>query len=169
MAETGGDIGARMIGAALLSVDTYEEVEADQNATMQAAAVVALAAACMAIGSWGGGLGHAVWVAFIELGSWAVVAGIAFVVGDKVFDGEATWGELLRTLGFAKSAGVLYLLGVVPLFGALVTIPVAIWVMVASFIALRQALDISNGKTILTWLLTALFYGVLKSFPFFPF
>lgn len=169
MADAGGDIGARMMGAALLNVDTYEEVEADQNATMQAAAVVALSAACMAIGSWGGGLVYAGWVAVLELGSWAVVAGLAFVVGDKVFNGEATWGELLRTLGFAKAAGVLYLLGVLPLVGSLVTIGVAIWVMIASFIALRQALDISNGKTILTWLITALFYGVLKSFPFFPF
>lgn len=169
MAETGGDIGARMIGAALLNVDTFEEVEADQSATIQAAGVVALAAACMAIGSWGGGLGYAAWVAFLELGSWAVWAGIAFIVGDKVFGADATWGELLRTLGFAKAAGVLYLLGVVPLLGGPATVVVGIWVAVASFIGLRQALDISNGKTALTWLVGALFYGVLKSFPFFPF
>lgn len=158
-----------MIGAAMFSVDTYEEVEADQNATLQAATVVVIASICKAIGAWGGGPLYAGWVAFLDVGSWAVWAGIAFIIGDKVFGADATWGELLRTLGFAKAAGVLYLLAVLPFTGSLVTTIVAIWVSIASFIGLRQALDISNGKTILTWLVGAAFYNVLQNFPFFPF
>ena len=126
MSQTKGDLTTRMMGAAMLSVDTYEEVEADQEATVQAAMVVAIAAMCMAVGSWGGGPLYAAWVAFIELGSWAVWAGIAFLVGDKVFGADATWGELLRTLGFAKAAGVLYLLGAFPFMGGVVTTIVAI-------------------------------------------
>src|SRR5262245_55946205 len=48
----------RMKGAALLRIDTYEEVEADQTATGQAAGVVALVAIAQAIGSAGeGGFG----------------------------------------------------------------------------------------------------------------
>lgn len=169
MSQTKGDLTTRMIGAAMFSVDTYEEVEADQSATGQAAIVVILAAICMAIGSWGGGPMYAGWVAFLELGSWAIWAGIAFIVGDKVFGADATWGELLRTLGFAKAAGVLYLLAVLPFMGGLVNTVVAIWVSIASFIGLRQALDLSNGKTLLTWLVGALFYNLLQNFPFFPF
>jgi len=64
---------------------------------------------------------------------------------------------------------VLYLLAVVPVFGAIVTIVVAVWVSVASFIAIRQALDISNGKTVLTWLVGAAFYNLLQNFPIFQF
>ena len=37
-----GDLVNRMIGAATLSVDTFEEVEADQDATGQAAIVVGM-------------------------------------------------------------------------------------------------------------------------------
>ena len=46
-----GDLVARMLGAAKLNVDTFEEVEADETATGQAAAVVAMAAVASAIGS----------------------------------------------------------------------------------------------------------------------
>lgn len=169
MSATNGDLTTRMMGAAMLSVDTYEEVEADENATGQAALVVAIAALCMAMGSWGGGPLYAAWVAAIELGSWAIWAGIAYIVGDKVFSADATWGELLRTLGFAKAAGVLYLLAALPVMSGLVTTIVAIWVSIASFIGLRQALDLGNGKTLLTWLVGAAFYNVLQNFPFFPF
>ena len=46
MSQTKGDLTTRMMGAAMLSVYTYEEVEADQEATVQAAMVVAIAAMC---------------------------------------------------------------------------------------------------------------------------
>jgi hypothetical protein len=169
MTQTDGTLTSRMIGAAMLRVDVYEEVEADATATGQAAMVVALAAVCMAAGASNGGLFYAAWLAVMELGSWLVWAGLTYVIGEKVFDGKATWGELLRTLGFAKAAGVLYLLAVVPVLGGIVTIVVAVWVSVASFIAIRQALDISNGKTVLTWLVGAAFYNLLQNFPIFPF
>ncbi|MGY8779004.1 MAG: YIP1 family protein [Longimicrobiales bacterium] len=169
MTQTDGTLTSRMIGAAMLRVDVYEEVEADSTATGQAAIVVALAAVCMAVGASDGGLFYAAWLAVMELGSWLVWAGLTYVIGEKVFDGKATWGELLRTLGFAKAAGVLYLLAVVPVLGGIVTIVVAVWVSVASFIAIRQALDISNGKTVLTWLVGAAFYNLLQNFPIFPF
>jgi hypothetical protein len=156
-----------MIGAALLNVDTYEEVEHDQNATMQAAAVVAIVAACQAIGALDGGLLVAAWMAVTELGSWVLWAGITYLIGERIFQGEATWGELLRTLGFAKAPGVLYLLGVVPLLGTPVGAVVGIWMLVTAFVAVRQALDIGNGKTFLTVLVGGGVYAVLQLFlPF---
>ena len=50
-----GDLVQRMLGAAALNIDTFEEVEADQTATMQAATVVAMVAVASAIGGAGGG------------------------------------------------------------------------------------------------------------------
>lgn len=167
MAETTGDLGSRMIGAALLNVDTYEEVEHDQTATVQAAAVVAIVAACQAIGALDGGLMVAAWMAVTELGSWVLWAGITYLIGERIFQGEATWGELLRTLGFAKAPGVLYLLGVVPLLGTPVGAVVGIWMLVTAFVAVRQALDIGNGKTFLTVLVGGGVYAFLQLFlPF---
>ena len=165
----GTSLSERMMGAALLDIDTYEDVEADQDATTQAATVVMIVAACQAIGASGSGLFGAAWAAGLSLVAWVVWAGVTYVVGDKIFGGEATWGELLRTTGFAQAPGVLFLAGVLPLIGGLAGLVVSIWILVAGFIAIRQALDIGNGKTFLTVLIGGLVYGVLQNLPLTPF
>lgn len=145
-----GSITDRMRGAAMLDVATYEEVEADTTATGQAAIVVGIVAICAAIGGireGSSGVIAGVLGAFI---SWMVWAGVTFVVGEKMFGGTATWGELLRTLGFAQAPGVLYLLGIIPVLRTLVQFAVAIWIMVAGVIAIRQALDFTTGKAVIT-------------------
>jgi hypothetical protein len=49
-------LAERMVGAEFLSVDTFEEVEHDQNATGQAAFVVAIVAVARGIGVSGSGM-----------------------------------------------------------------------------------------------------------------
>ena len=87
----------RMKGAAMLDVHTYEEVEADATATGQAAGVVLLVAAAQAIGASGYGGRGIIGGAVAALIGWLLWAGITYVIGDKLFGGTATWGELLRT------------------------------------------------------------------------
>lgn len=143
---------ARMIAAASLDSSAYEEVEADSSATGQAALVVVLAAIASAIGTLGsdrsiiGGLIGA-------LLGWAVWAGITYLIGKTVFKGTATWGELLRTLGFAQSPALLNALGFIPVLGWIIRIVVGLWVLIAGIIAIRQALDISTGKAVVTAIL----------------
>lgn len=48
----GTSLVERMKGAALLDIATYEEVEHDTTATMQAGAVVVIHALAQAIGNW---------------------------------------------------------------------------------------------------------------------
>ena len=140
----------RMVGAATLDVATYEEVEADTTATGQAAVVVAIAAVCAALGSIrGGGMGIIGGLVGSLIG-WLLWSGVTYVVGTKLFHGTATWGELLRTLGFAQAPQVLLILGILPIVGGLVRFAVAIWVLVTGVIAIRQALDFTTGKAILT-------------------
>ena len=150
----------RMKGAALLHIDTYEEVEADRTATGQAAGVVALVAVAQAIGGAGeGGFGILSGAVSALLG-WLLWAGITYLIGAKLLGGTATWGELLRTLGFAQSPGVLHVLGIIPVLGGIIRFGVVVWVLIAGIIAIRQALDFSTGKAILTavlgWLAIAL-------------
>lgn len=149
----------RMVGAALLDVETYEEVEHDSDATVQAAGVVVLVAACTAIGTWGGPgmLGGAL----TALVGWLIWSGVTYLIGTKVFEGEATWGELLRTIGFAQAPGVLALLGVVPLVGGMVRFALMFWLLAAGIVAIRQALDVTTGKAVLTAVLGWVAYGVL--------
>jgi hypothetical protein len=140
----------RAIGAAKLDIDVYEEVEADTEATGQAAGVVAVVAICAAIGGMGGGASKALWVLAASLFGWLLWSGITYLIGDKLLGGTATWGELLRTIGFAQAPGVLFALGALGGYASYVTYAVVIWILVTGFIAIRQALDFGNFRALLT-------------------
>lgn len=140
----------RMIGAAKLDVPTYEEVEHNESLTTQAAMVVAIAAVARAIGGVDGGSAQILSGLMTALSMWIVWAGITYVIGDKLLGGTATWGELLRTLGFAQAPGVLAIVGVIGPISGVTEIVVSIWLLVAGIVAIRQALDFGTGKAILT-------------------
>lgn len=143
----------RMRGAALLQIDVYEEVEHDTTATPQAAVVVGIVAVAMAIGGLAAGAGGLFSGLIGAYVGWLLWSALTYLIGDKLLGGTATWGELLRTLGFAQSPGVLYVLAVIPVLGRLVAFVVAIWMLVCGIIAIRQALDFSTGKAVLTAIL----------------
>ena len=143
----------RMRGAAMLDVATYEEVEHDEKATGQAAVVVIIVAVCSAIGAvWRGGPSIIMAPVSAVLG-WLLWSAVSYLIGTRLLGGTATWGELLRTVGFAQSPGVLMIFGIIPLLGWMVRVVVGLWLLVAGIIAIRQALDFSTGKAVVTALL----------------
>lgn len=153
----------RMIGAAKFDIDVYEEVEADTDATMQAAGVVAIVALASAIGGIGAGAAAAIGGLLAAIVGWLLWAGITYLIGDKLLGGTATWGELLRTIGFAQAPGVLMVLAIVPLLGWIVAIVVTFWMLGTVIVAIRQALDFGTGKAIITALLGLIPYAVLRA------
>src|SRR5215213_7738826 len=157
-------ITERMKGAAMLDVATYEEVEADTTATGQAAVVVGIVAVCSAIGAIGrGGAAGIIGALIVAFVGWLLWAGITYLIGDKLLGGTATWGELLRTLGFAQAPGVLSILGIIPFFGGLVRVAVFIWLLATGIVAIRQALDFSTGKAVATALLGWLAIAIITA------
>jgi hypothetical protein len=152
-------IVSRMMRAARLEVPLYEEVEADLTATNQALLVVVLVAVASGIGQGIAGASTGRLVAALVGGvlsaliGWAVWSYVVYFVGTRFFGGTATYGELLRTLGFAESPSVLLIFSFVPVVGAILSVVVGIWTLVTSFIATRQALDIDNTKTFFTILI----------------
>jgi hypothetical protein len=135
----------RVVGALMLKPATFEEVENDASATSQAAMVVAAAGVARGIAniSLGGITGLVGGVVFSLIG-WAIGSFVILMVGTKLFPGpntKADMGQMLRVLGFAQAAGVFSVLGIIPLLGWLVLLVVAIWMLVASVIGVRQALD----------------------------
>ncbi len=137
----------RLIGALALDATIYEEVEADRTATGQALAVVLLSSIAAGIGSRGLGgttFQGIVFIAVVSLVAWAAWALVVFEVGARLLpdpDTRVDVGELLRTIGFAATPGLLRVLGIM----SSVTVPVftvtAVWMLAAMIVAVRQALD----------------------------
>ena len=135
-----------MVGAAKLNVDVYEEVEADSTATRQAMGVVLLSSVAAGVGSAAFGAG-VIAGAVAALLSWVIWAFLTYLVGTRLFpepQTEADTGQLMRTLGFAQSVGVLRVFGSVPVLGPLLLGIVSVWMLVAMVIAVRQALDYTS-------------------------
>jgi len=135
-----------MIGAARLDAQTYEEVEADQTATGQAMGVVVLSAVAAGIGGLGigGGIRGVIGSAVAALVGWVIWAGLTYLIGTKILpepQTEADMGQLLRTIGFAASPGILRVLGFIPFLGMLISLVAAVWMLAAMVVATRQALD----------------------------
>ncbi|MGH7277287.1 MAG: YIP1 family protein [Candidatus Rokuibacteriota bacterium] len=139
-------LGDRMIRAARLDPTVYEEVEHDGAAMGQAIGVVALSAVAAGIGS-GAGLAGLVGGTLVSLLAWYVWSFLTYWIGARLFPEpgtRATHGELLRTIGFATTPGVLRVIGVIPVLRGLVFLITGIWMLVAAVIGIRQALDYSS-------------------------
>lgn len=149
----------RITGVFKLDVNTFEEIEADQSATSQAAIVVLIVALVGALGS-----GIAATMAdtsffnsFLSslLGTfigWFVWSAVTYFVGTSLFGGQADLGEMLRVIGFAYAPQVL---GIIPCIGWIIGV---IWTLAAGFVAVRQGLDLDNGKALLTILIGLIAY-----------
>jgi len=144
----------RIIGVFKLDVNTFEEIEHDESATVQAAIVVAIVALLAGLGSGmsasyanrsflSGFLGTLIW-AFI---GWILWSAVSYFVGTSFFGGKATLNEMLRVIGFAQAP---QLLGIIPCVGGVIG---AIWALIAGFIAIRQGLDLDNTKAFFTALI----------------
>jgi Yip1-like protein len=170
----------RVVGAAMLNANTYEEVEADRSATLEALLVVILASVAAGIGARGA-FGPIPTLRFflvataLSIAGWAMFAVLTFEIGSRLLatrDTHTDIGELLRTLGFAAAPGLVQIFamfgGPVPWIFAFAIL----WSLVASVVAVRQALDFDSTARAfavcgLAWLLSlgmvALFGSVVAA------
>jgi hypothetical protein len=140
----------RVMGASVLDVDTYEEVEADRGATTQALIVVLASSLAGGIGSAGFTAtgaplvpGVFIWSA-LALIAWAAWALLVFEIGGRLLPEPETRvdvGELLRTIGFSSAPGMLRIFGVVPVLTRPIFALTTLWMLVTMIVAVRQALD----------------------------
>ncbi|HEY7534402.1 MAG TPA: YIP1 family protein [Thermodesulfobacteriota bacterium] len=140
----------KMIRAAKLDVQLYEEVEKDIGSTKEAFLVVLIGAICNGIGSVEmlGAKGIITGVISGIIG-WLLWSAVIYLIGVKVFKHTSDMGELLRCLGFAYSPNVLSILGIIPGIGLIIRFIASIWVLIAFVVAARQALDCGTGRAIL--------------------
>ncbi len=159
-----------MIRAAALDLEFYNRAENSPGLMPQAFAVVVVANALAAVGSWIGyentagedfwnaargwlGIGDfpipaegglpltiGLGVVFAVIG-WVVWAAFTSLIGGRVFKGTTNVAEMLRVLGFAQAPRVI---GVIPFLDPVA----AVWVLVASVVAIREGLDFSTGRAV---------------------
>lgn len=160
----------RMIRAAKLDVSLYEEVEADRGAIRQAMDVVVLSSIAAGLGNLTrGGLSGIVIGAIAALIGWFIWAWLTYVIGTKLLpepQTRADLGQLLRTIGFASSPGLIRILGIIPGLHGLVFLAASIWMLVATVIAVRQALDYQStlravGVCVIGWIILVVIGAVL--------
>ena len=140
--------GQRIIGVLKLSPSTFEEIEADRDATGHALAVVVITSLAAGIG---GGLLLGPLALFREtlgaVAGWVMLAAVTYVLGTRVFPEPQTrtdMGELLRVIGFSSAPNLFALFGLVPLIGRVVPTVVAFWLLATTVVAVRQALDYNS-------------------------
>jgi len=159
----------KMIRAAKLDIHLYEEVEADTKATSEAMLVVILSSLSAGIGlGIRGGLRGLLLGIVASLIGWFIWALITYVIGTTLFKGPQTKtniAELLRTLGFSASPGVIRILGFIPAMTHLVFLIAGIWSLVAMVVAVRQALDFTTARAIGTcivgWIIQIIILGFI--------
>ncbi|MFO8090260.1 MAG: Yip1 family protein [Desulfatiglandaceae bacterium] len=167
----------RMIRAAKLDVNLYEEVEADKGAMGQAMAVVVLSSVAAGIGTAGTeGIKGLVLGTVVALAGWFIWAFLTYYIGTRLLpepQTKADYGELLRTIGFSSSPGMLRVLGIIPMLGNILNFICGIWMLVAMVIAVRQALDYKStgravGVCLIGWIVQivifAMFFGLAGGF-----
>jgi len=159
----------RMIRAAKLDVNLYEEVEADKGAMGQAMQVVILSSVAAGIGTIGTtGIKGLVLGTIVALVGWFIWAFLTYFIGTRLLpepQTKADYGELLRTIGFSSSPGVLRVLGIIPMLGNILNFIVGIWMLVAMVIAVRQALDYKStwravGVCLIGWIVQIAIFGL---------
>ena len=164
------DLKDRIIRAAKLDVHLYEEVEADRDAMGQAMLVVVLSSAAGGIaGFQAGGITGILVTTIGALLSWFLWAYLTYFIGTKLLpepQTKADPGELLRTIGFSSSPGLIRIVAIIPGLYSIVFLAASIWMLIAMVIAVRQALDYSStfravGVCIVGWIIQLILFAIL--------
>jgi hypothetical protein len=138
----------RVILSAKLNSEIYEEVEADRQALGQAMGVVVLSSLAAGISTLRHiGMNGVVFGTLSALVGWLIWAYLAYLIGTKLLpepQTQADYGELLRTIGFASSPGIIRVLGLFPGLLTISFLAAEVWMLAAMIVAVRQALDYSS-------------------------
>ena len=165
----------RMIGAAMLKADVFEEIEADSSALPQAIVIVVLVTICGIIASVLsgiiGGEGQSIEIVGAVLSGvlfgllrWVLWVTVILFVGGvmlRVDSTQTNWAEMGRIVGFAYTPGLLVLLSFIPMIGWLIGLIAFIWTVVAVIVGIRHALDFEGtGRAVLVAVISAVIAAI---------
>ena len=88
--------------------------------------------------------------------SWLLWALVTWLIGEYIFQGDTGFAELARITGYAKAPQILSGLGFIPGIGWIARLVGWVWMLFATFFGVKQGLELSSGKTLLTVILSSL-------------
>ena len=163
----------RFVRAARLDVELYKEIAADPLTLNQAWITVLIYCMAAAWGSFGGVGAVGTNIAMITtLIGWYIWAFFTYFAASRFFRenqndlGRMQRKTVIRAMGFASAPGVVRLLGVIPGLGIVILAVATIWMIAASTIAVKQALNFEStyraaAACIIAWILSAFVQLVL--------
>ena len=163
----------RFVRAARLDVELYKEVAADPLTLNQAWITVLIYCMAASWGSFGGVGAIGTNIAMITtLIGWYIWAFFTYFAGTRFFRENKTEIErldrkrVIRAMGFASAPGAVRLLGFIPGLGIVVLVVATTWMIVASTVAVKQALNFENtyraaAACIIGWIINAFVQLVL--------
>ena len=163
----------RFVRAARLDVELYREIVADPLTLNQAWITVLIYCMAAAWGSFGGVGAVGTNIAMITtLIGWYIWAFFTYFAASRFFRenqndlGRMQRKTVIRAMGFASAPGVVRLLGVIPGLGIVILAVATIWMIAASTIAVKQALNFEStyraaAACIIAWILSAFVQLVL--------
>ena len=169
----------RAMGVVQLDDATYESIEHDTSATVQAAVIVAIVGLATGIGAMADE-----WYAFIvapisALVGWVVASAALFFVGTRLTASAATeadLGQMLRLYGYALVPGILNIFGLLGWFGDLVALLAGIFTLVLIVKAIMHAMEMTALRAVgtglaalLGWIIVMLVLGLIFSVALLPF
>lgn len=146
-------LAPRMVRAMRLDDSVYTELDRDEYAMGRARLIVAAAVFAAGFGVLTSGIFAAFWLITFAAVSWAAYVGVLYGFGTSVAGGlktPQTFNRLVRALGLAASPGVLLVLGIIPIFGALVVIGVYVWIFLTTSRAIAEPLELDNQSAVIT-------------------
>ena len=158
----------RILRVLKLDSQVFEEVEADQQALPQALGVVILSSLAVGIASISRGIDASLLGDMLSsLIGWFAFSYIVFFIGSRILpeaQTQADYGQLLRTIGFASAPVLLAVVGIIPFLYILAIIVTWVWMLIATVIAVRQALDYqSTGRAILVSFVGWIIYVLIQA------
>lgn len=155
----------RFIGALALDPATFEDVEHDRSAGLQSFLVLAIATAAGAVALLGldmirpAGFLAGLIIVSGALVVWVSAVTVVGVIALPERDTQSDMGELMRTFGFAAAPAVFMVFGAIESATPFIFLAVSLWVIAATVIAMRQALDYHStvraiAVCVLAWVLS---------------
>lgn len=160
----GESIVQRAIGAARLDGPTYEAVEHDVNASTQALIIVGVAAVSAAIGGLNDGASGLISALISGIVGFAIASYFIYFVGTRLTPStqtSASYGEVLRCLGFAYAPNVLLFLHIIPSIGGFLAFLIGIWAVVTMIVATMHALEMSALRAVATSILASIIAAIV--------